>query len=135
LVTDRLVANVEPLHFSAMQCLVASAISLLAAFIFEDIQALDIVAAAFPILYTSVFTAGIGITLQMMGQRHVPPARSAVIFSFETVVAAIAAAIILSEFLDGRGYTGGGLILIGILVSQIQQKNLGEVRTDKLTPS
>jgi len=122
LVTDRFVTSVKPLHFASVQCLIASGLSLIAAFLFEDVRISYIVAGALPILYTSLFGACIGFTLQMLGQKNVPPTRSAIVFSFETVVAAIAEAVILGDYLDGRGYFGCGLIFIGILVSQIRLK-------------
>jgi len=124
LVIDRFAAKVKPLHFATVQSLIASALSITAALLFEDIRISDVVTVAIPVLYTAVIGGCIGFTLQMTGQRHVTPARSAIIFSFEAVVAAIAEVVILGVFLDGRGYMGGGLIIVGIMISQIRKKKL-----------
>ena len=69
---------------------------------------------------------GIANTLQIMGQKYVPPGRSAIIVSMESVVAAIGEAVLLGVFLSGHGYFGGGLIFAGVIISQFhffQKKN------------
>lgn len=123
LAVDRFAGQAKPLGFSAVQCLVCAAFSAVAAFMFEDVQVSFIVAGYIPVLYASFVSVLIAFTLQIFGQRHVPPGRSAIIFSMESVIGAIGEALLLGAFLDSRGYTGGGLIFAGILISQIRRGN------------
>ena len=120
LVVDRFVNDIKPLGFSAVQCLTCGVLSLFAAFIFDDIQVANIVAGYIPVIYAGLISACIAYTLQIIGQKHVPPGKSAIILSIETVVAAVAEAIILGVFLTSQEYFGGGLIFAGIIISQFR---------------
>ena len=122
LVVDRFVVGIKPISFSVVQCLICGLLSLTAAFIIEDVQFSQIQAGYLPIIYSAFISVGIAYTLQIVGQKYVPPGRAAIIFSMESVMAAVAEAVLLGIFLDGRGYAGGGLIFAGILISQIQRR-------------
>ena len=74
------------------------------------------VQAALPmIVYAGLFSAAVGFTLQVVGQRHTPAADAAVILSAETVFAALAGAALLGERLNALEFAGGALILAGVL--------------------
>ncbi|MCL2421750.1 MAG: DMT family transporter [Defluviitaleaceae bacterium] len=122
LVIDRFVERIKPLGFSVVQCLVCSVFSFGAAFAFEDVQMSQIAAGYLPVLFSAFVSVCIAYTLQIVGQRHVPPGRSAIIFSTESIFGAIGEATLLGTFLDGRGYLGGGFIFAGILISQMQKR-------------
>jgi len=120
LVIDRFAKEAKPLGLSVVQCLVCAVFSLCAAFIFEDVQFANISAGYIPVLYSALVSVCIAYTLQVIGQRHVAPAKSAIIFSLESVVGAGGEAFILGAFMDVRGYIGGALIFAGIIVSQLK---------------
>ena len=122
LVVDRFVAKIRPLSFSVAQCLICSVFSLAAAFAFEDLQVNSIVAGYVPLLYSAFISVCIAYTLQIIGQKHVAPARSAIIFSMESLIAAIGEVLLFGVSMTGRGYAGGGLIFVGILISQLRRK-------------
>ena len=124
LVVDRFAAKIKPLSFSVAQCLVCSALSVTAALIFEDIQVSRIAAGYLPLVYSAFISVCIAYTLQIIGQKHVPPARSAIIFSMESLVAAISEVLLFGISMSGRGYAGGGFIFIGVLISQARRKRL-----------
>ena len=126
LVIDRFVGRIRPLGFSVVQCLVCSVLSFAVAFAFEDVQISHIAAGYLPIIYSAFISVGIAYTLQIVGQRHVPPGRSAIIFSMESIFGAIGEVILLGAFLSVRGYIGGGIIFTGIVISQIQRKRKKE---------
>lgn len=71
------------------------------------------------LLYLTVFATVIAILIQVRYQRDTTPTRSAVIFSIEPVLAAGFAYIILAEVLGAPGLFGGGLIVAGVLVSEL----------------
>ena len=72
-----------------------------------------------PLAYMVFISVGIGFTGQVIGQRYARPAEAAIILSGETVFAALAGALFLSERLTWYGYLGGALIAAGIVIVQI----------------
>ncbi|MFH0988830.1 MAG: DMT family transporter [bacterium] len=71
------------------------------------------------LIYLAIFATVIAIYIQARFQRYTSPTRSVVIFSIEPVLAALFAYAILGEVLGMTGIMGGGLILIGLLVSEL----------------
>ncbi|MCP4452807.1 MAG: EamA family transporter [Planctomycetes bacterium] len=69
--------------------------------------------------YGGVLSAGIGYTLQIVSQRHCPPAHTAVILSLETVFATLAGWIILHETLGIRALIGCALMLSSLMIVQL----------------
>jgi drug/metabolite transporter (DMT)-like permease len=78
-------------------------------------------AARWSILYVGVFSGAIAFTLQIVAQRAAPAAHAAIIFSLEAVFAAIAGRVALDEQLTARQLAGCGVILAGILCSQLER--------------
>ena len=64
-------------------------------------------------------SGGIAFTLQIYAQKNIAPSPSAIIFSLESVFAAVAAWIILDQFLNINNIIGCSFILIGVIFSQI----------------
>ena len=75
--------------------------------------------AAIPILYGGLLSVGIAYTLQVIAQRDAHPAHAAVLLSMEAVFAAIGGWLILNEIISARGLFGCGLMLAGMLLSQL----------------
>jgi len=96
-----------------------SSLSLIVAFISEDINLNSIVQASVPILYGGIGSVGIAYTLQIYGQKYARPSHAAVILSLESVFAAIGEFLILGETMSFRAYTGCILMLAGVLTSQL----------------
>lgn len=71
------------------------------------------------IVYLAIFATVIALSLQTSYQRFTTPARSAVIFSIEPVIAAVLAYVLMGERIGAVGAIGGGLILVGVLSSQL----------------
>jgi len=119
LTIDNFTKRVDPLKLSFIQFATCSILSLTTAFIFEDITMTGISSALIPILYGGLLSVGVAYTLQVVAQKNAKPSHAAIILSMESVFGAIGGAILLRESMSGRGYVGCGLILAGILVSQI----------------
>jgi drug/metabolite transporter (DMT)-like permease len=96
--------------------------SLALAFIFETPSLPDIQLAAIPILYAGIVSVGIGFTLQIIGQKHARADHAALILSLEAVFAALGGWLILNEITDWRGVIGCGLMLTGVLLSQLKPR-------------
>jgi len=92
------------------------------AFTTETIDPALLVLAAAPLLYRGLGSIGVAYTLQVIGQRHVVPAKAAVIFSLESVFSVVGGAILINEIMTGRAYFGCALIFCGIILSQLRPK-------------
>ncbi len=73
------------------------------------------------IFYTSIFATLITTALQTKYQKNVTPAKAGIIFSFEPIFAAVFAFFILGEKITNFGYLGAGLIILGLLVSELYE--------------
>ena len=119
LIIDNLTKRIDPLKLSFMQFATCSVLSLITAFIFEEITMGGISSALIPILYGGLLSVGVAYTLQVVAQKNAKPSHAAIILSMESVFGAIGGALLLGESMSARGYIGSALILTGILVSQI----------------
>ena len=104
------------------QFVVCAVLSLIVAVILEDISWDALVQASWAILYSGVFSSGVAFTFQVMAQRHTHPAHASIIMSLEAVFAAIGGWLLLNEILSMRGLMGCGLMLCGVLLSQLWGK-------------
>lgn len=119
LTIDNFTKRINPLKLSFIQFATCSVLSLITAFIFEDITMSGISGALIPILYGGLLSVGVAYTLQVVAQKNAKPSHAAIILSMESVFGALGGIIILGETMSGRGYIGCALILAGILASQI----------------
>lgn len=125
LVVDKFVNDTSPLKFSMVQFLICGLLSIICAFVFEDIEFAAIKSAGIPILYGGLMSVGVAYTCQILGQKDADPTFASIVFSTESVFSAVGGAIILNEIMSGRGYFGCILIFIGIILSQL---NLNEIK-------
>jgi len=119
-VIDRFVKKVDAVKLSSAQFATCSVLSLIVAFITEEIVPGQIFLALVPILYGGLMSVGVAYTLQAIGQRHAKPAHAAIAMSMEAVFAAIGGMIILHETMSLRGFLGCALMMAGILITQTE---------------
>jgi len=117
-----LVQRLDALRISIGQNLLCGALSLLTAGLFEGGAFSHTLVNWAAILYTGVFSIGVGYTLQAVGQRQAPAADAAIILSLEAVFAAFFGWMILSESLTPVQLTGCGLMLAGMLMAHLPEK-------------
>lgn len=111
--------RVDPFRLSCVQFIVCSLLCAGSALIFERPAVDGIRAAAWPILYGGVMSAGIAFTLQVVAQRRAPPAHAAILLSLESVFAALGGAVVLGERLSARGASGCAIMFMGMIASQV----------------
>lgn len=104
---------------AAIQFLLCSVLSLITALILEKFNMNDIVNAIIPLCYSGFMSVGVAFTLQVVGQKKAPPTHAAIILSLEAVFAVLGGWIILGEQIALRGKIGCGLMLAGMLLSQL----------------
>ena len=73
---------------------------------------------------TSLVSTCAGFAVQGWAQQFTPPTHTALIFSLEPVFAWVTSYVLLDERLGLRAAAGAGLILAGVLISEL----LGQVR-------
>ncbi|MDR2650357.1 MAG: DMT family transporter [Clostridiales bacterium] len=116
---DRFVNRIKVISFSMIQFFTCGLLSVICAFLFENVTLAGINAGIIPLLYGGLLSAGVAYTLQSVGQKGVEPAKAAIILSLEAIFSAIGSAVILNERLSPRGYAGCAFIFAGIIASQI----------------
>ena len=114
--------RIQSVKLAFTQFVVCTALSLMVAVVFEDISWNALVQATWPILYGGILSSGVAFTFQVMAQRHTHPAHASIIMSMEAVFAAIGGWLLLNEILSIRGLMGCGLMLCGMLLSQLWGK-------------
>jgi len=123
LVIDRFSRKVDVLKLSFVQFITCSVLSLVTALCIETISIETLEQALVPILYGGICSVGIAYTLQVVGQKYAQPSHAAIILSMETVFAAIGGWIILNEKLGAQELLGCAIMLVGMLLSQLQNIN------------
>lgn len=113
-------SKIDPIKFASGQFAACSIFSFIGAFIFEDMSLSGIYACAIPILYGGLMSVGVAYTLQVIAQQDAKPAHAAIILSLESVFAALAGWLLLGETLTVQGLLGCGLMLCGMLISQLR---------------
>lgn len=120
----------DPLKISVYQFFAVTVMSLAAALLFEETTTQALRQSLWPLLYGGIFSVGVAFTLQVVAQRDAHPAHAAIIFSLETVFAGLSGWLILGEQMAPRALAGCGLMLAGMILSQVgPYLNLGGVRT------
>ncbi|MCX7854363.1 MAG: DMT family transporter [Anaerolineae bacterium] len=122
------VGQTEPLRLAAMQYLACGLLSLTLGLVLESPAWEALRPVWWTVPYTAVFSVVVGYTLQMLGQRDAPPTVAAVILSLESVFAALFGGLLLAERLAPVQWTGGGLMLVGMVLAQLPVRQIAGPR-------
>lgn len=118
-VIGRYTRKADSVKLAIVQYLFCGIVSLIVAFFTESIAFEPIINAALPIAYGGICSVGIAYTLQIVAQKSAPASHAAIIMSLEGVFAVIGGFLILGETLSPRGFAGCGLMLCGMIISQV----------------
>ena len=128
LIVDRFIDHVSPLRFSSWQFFISGGLGLLTAVIFEDISLEGVLEAKWAILFCGLLSVGVAYTLQVLAQKRAEPTFAAIVFSTESVFAAIGGLLWNLVTPEGLhvdqdilpiGYVGCLIIFGGIVLSQL----------------
>ncbi|MCQ2555605.1 MAG: DMT family transporter, partial [Clostridia bacterium] len=122
LVVDYFVPKCDGVKMSCIQFLTAGLLGIICMFIFEEPVLKDILSNWIPIIYAGVLSCGMGYTFQIIGQKHAEPTQASLILCLESVFAAIAGAILLSERLSLIQYAGCIIIFAASIISNLPEK-------------
>lgn len=116
---DRVGDKISAIRFSCTQFLTTGVICITLSLIFGHTTWNGIVASIVPILYCGIFTAGTAFTLQVIGQKHTPPAIASLLFATEGLFATIFECLIDMKLPSTKITIGCILMLIAIVLSQL----------------
>jgi drug/metabolite transporter (DMT)-like permease len=119
--------KVDALKLSAVQFIFCGLLSMSVAF-WQETPSLASVLLALPsVLFASFISVGLAYTLQVVAQKKAKPTHAAIIMSMEAVFAVIGGVAFLGESLPMRGWIGCGLMMTGMLLSQIPLPKISRV--------
>lgn len=111
--------SVDPLRLNTIQALVCAVLSTLVMAFTERPTWSGITACTIPLAHTGFLSMGAAYTLQILGQKDLPPAPAALIMSLESVFALLGGMLILGETMTGWEILGCTLVFIAVILSQI----------------
>lgn len=106
----------RPLLLSFVQCAITAAASLPFALAWQSAGSAALQAALPALAYAGIVSSGFAFTLQIVAQRHTPPAEAALLMALESVFAAVAGAVWLHERLAAPAWIGAGMIMAGVVL-------------------
>jgi len=119
-VLGKFASRFEPISFACGHFFVSGLLNFLMGLAFESLGQLTPLPLIGAILYRAALSIGIGYTLQVWGQKHTPPTDAALILGLEAVFAAIAAWLVLRQFLLPLQVLGCVIILAAVMFSQLK---------------
>lgn len=114
----------DPVEIAAGQFLVCAVINLAGALLFETIRPEALLAAWQPILYTGLLSTGAAYTLQIIGQKHLPPTECSMLLSLEMVFGGLGGVFLLGETMTSREFVGVLCMTAGVFWSQLPSRAL-----------
>lgn len=119
LLIDKLSGDYHPLTLCCGEFIFATLFSLIPMALTEGFSFKGLLPAWYCIFYGGAISGGVAYCLQILGQRHLPPAHASLIMSFESVFGALGGALLLGERLNVREYIGCGLLFAAIVFAQL----------------
>ena len=116
---DRVIDKVRPLLFSLVQVITVAFFSLIFALVFENIDIQAIKSSLYPLLYCGLVSTAIGYTLQVVSQKNKNVVVTSIMFSAESMFAALGGIIILREKLTFHVVIGCLLIFASVVFAQL----------------
>ena len=122
MVVDHFSRHTDCVKMSFVQFAVTAALCLVGAVLFETVSLSAVISCIVPIAYAGILSAGVGYTLQILAQRDAEPAIASLLMSLESVFAVLAGWVILGDALSLRELLGCVLMMGGIVLAQLPQK-------------
>ena len=121
MVIDRLSGEVDGVKLACLQFFVCGTINIILMFLFDHPDWSLVRSCVTAILYSGIMSCGVAYTLQIIGQQYTEPVPASIIMSLESVFAALAGWVILSEALTPLEIFGCVLMFAAIIIVQLPQ--------------
>ena len=132
LAIDHFSPKCDGIRMSMVQFFVSAVLNLIIALIVEGAAEFgSIFPNILPVVYLGIGSSGIAYTLQILGQKGVNPAAASIILSLESVFGIIGTALFLGQTLTPREYLGCAVVLVAVILSQIDFKQILTNKTEK----
>ncbi|HRW29575.1 MAG TPA: DMT family transporter, partial [Emcibacteraceae bacterium] len=118
IVIDHISHRHHPVAFAIRQFIVCGTLSMIMAILMGENMVITSGVEWFYILFSGAVAIAVGYTLQIYGQKVTPPSQTALIFSTESLFAALAGYLLLNETLGQKALIGCALMLGGSLMAQ-----------------
>lgn len=125
--------KIPVMPFTFWQLVFASLPNLILAFIYESTQIHGLATAGGAILYTGIFSIGLGYLFQAVGQRHAPASDAVLILCLEAVFAAIGGWFFLGESMTPWQILGCVLIFSAAVLVQFSNLRKGIFRNHAIS--
>jgi len=119
LVIDYYSPKVDGIKMSCIQFFIVAVLSLLFMLMFEKADLESIKSCWTSIAYAGILSSGIAFTLQILAQKDSDPTVVSIIFSLESVFAAISGWLILKEQFTVKELSGCIFVFIAVIMSQM----------------
>lgn len=121
---DKFANSVDCLRLNCIQSLVCTVLSAIVVVAAEEPTWNGIVQCWLPLGYAGILSMGAAYSLQIIGQKHLPPTTASLIMSLESVFAVLCGCLLLHETLTGWEILGCTLVFAAVILSQIPDKHL-----------
>jgi drug/metabolite transporter (DMT)-like permease len=119
-------SDTDPVRLAIVQVGIVGPYATLAAFLFDQPTLILPLETWGAIAFTGVVATALVFSVQVAAQRYTSATQTAVIFALEPVFAAFFGWLLAAEVLGIRALIGCGLILAGMILSQVRGKVSGE---------
>lgn len=109
------------LQLTFLQTATTAILSVLSVLLFEGIHLTVTLRLVVSLSYLTFFATVLTTYIQTRFQKDTTPTRAAIIFTIEPVIASLIAYLMLGEQLGLLGMVGGGLIVVGVLLSELSE--------------
>ena len=125
LTIDHFSPKCDGIRMSMVQFFTAAALNLVIALITEGPGEFTLIFPnILPLLFLGIGSSGVAYTLQILGQKDVNPAVASIILSLESVFGVVGTALFLGQTLTPREYFGCAIVLVAVVLSQIDVKEM-----------
>ena len=121
---DRFSKRRDPVKLSAVQFAATAALAAIGMCALETPRIAAVRAAMLPILHAGLLCTAVAYTLQMCGQKSVPPIETSFILSTECLFALAGGFLVLGETLNFKELCGCLLLFAGVIIAQLPDKNV-----------
>ncbi len=119
LLVDAFLPGSDGIRLSMVQFATSAVLNTLLALLTEAFSFAAIGKAILPLLFLGIMSSGCAYTLQILGQRHCPPAPAAILMSTESLFGVLGAALLVGEVLSLREYIGCAVVFLAVILSQL----------------
>ena len=124
---DRFAKDIDGFRLNCVQAVTVTTLSIPFMLTTERVVIQDVLNCWLPLCYAGVMSMGVAYSLQIIGQKHLPPTEASLIMSLESVIAALCGWAFLKERMTFLELTGCALVFIAVILSQLPAEKAEKV--------